>query len=75
MICYAGVKDLVPSKENLLIPLFAVQKSSPLLSSFNDLHFTVEYCRCLASMSEMCIWKIECFCVDWGKAWHTTSPC
>lgn len=33
MICYAAVKDLVPSKENLLIPLLAVQKSSLLLSS------------------------------------------
>lgn len=33
VICYAAVKDLVPSNENLLIPLLAVLKSSPLLSS------------------------------------------
>lgn len=33
VICYAAVKDLAPSKGNLLIPLLAVQKSSPVLSS------------------------------------------
>lgn len=32
VICCATVRDLVPSKENLLIPLLAVRKSSPLLS-------------------------------------------
>lgn len=48
VICCATLRDLVPSKENLLIPLLAVQKSSPLLSPCQCFGF---HCRVLLILS------------------------
>jgi len=58
VICCATVKDLVPSKKNLNVPLLVVLKSFPVPSPRYLLLFhRSEYCRRLASVSEVRIWK------------------